>query len=207
MTKFNLSNLMNLIYGSLACLVILSLVSCRGQISKEAPIHLNPNMDQQEKFKAYSENNLFEDKRSMRPLPTGTVPRGHLNEDEAFYQGSIKGEFVNNPLPFTQKLLERGQDRYDIYCSMCHGATGLGGGIVIEKGYVVPPSYDDERVINLKDGEIYHVINNGIRNMPSYGKQIPVEDRWAIVAYVRALQRAQTASLKDVPDEKRGELN
>jgi len=194
-----------LITGFVIALLILS--GCRGQISQEPPIHLNPNMDAQAKFKAYGENDFYADGRSMRPLPEGTVPRGHLNEDKGYYDGVVNGKYVANPLPMSSELMQRGRERYDIYCSMCHGKTGLGGGMVIQRGFILPPSYADERILNLKDGELYSVIKDGVRNMPGYALQIPTEDRWAIVAYIRALQRAQTASIDDVPDDKKGELD
>ncbi len=191
-----------------ALLLLAIFAGCRGQESRLPPIHLNPNMDNQEKYMPYGENDFFEDGRNMRPLPEGTVARGHLNADEGYYLGKVNGEYISNPLPLTEKLLLRGQERYDIYCSMCHGLTGEADGIVIEKGYVRPPSYFDERIINMTDGQIYEAITKGVRVMPSYKLQVPVEDRWAIVAYIRALQNTRATVKAEKPENvKQGSVN
>jgi mono/diheme cytochrome c family protein len=102
--------------------------------------------------------------------------------------------------------MNRGQDRFTIYCTPCHGQTGVGNGIVIKRGFMVPPNFHDERLVTMPDGQIFNAISNGVRLMPSYGKQIPVEDCWAIVAYIRALQRSQRATLSDVPESERAQL-
>ena len=104
------------------------------------------------------------------------------------------------------QLIERGQQRFNIYCSPCHGRTGDGRGIVVQRGLLPPPSFHDDRLRKVGDGHIFDVISNGIRNMPSYRAQIPVDDRWAIVSYFRALQRSQNASINDVPAEMRGAI-
>jgi mono/diheme cytochrome c family protein len=105
------------------------------------------------------------------------------------------------PVKLTSILLERGQKRYNIYCTPCHGLTGSGQGIVIKRGFLPPPSFHLDRLRDIEDGHIFDVISKGIRNMPSYSYQIPVADRWAIVGYFRALQRSQNATLKDIPED------
>ena len=105
------------------------------------------------------------------------------------------------------QLLERGRDRFNIFCSACHGLAGSGNGIMIQKGFTPAPSYFDERIVNLSDGQIFHVITNGVRTMQPVGNQVPVDDRWAITAYVRALQRSRNGTMQDVPEDKRAELD
>lgn len=187
----------------LAGVLFLSVVSgCRGGLSEKAPIHLNPNLDFQAKFKAqtYSKN-----------PPEGTVVWGsvlankhgraaYLQEDSAFYRGKTQsGDFVSViPIPVTKELMERGQERFNIYCAMCHDRAGTGQGPVIKRGFVPPPNFSDDRILAYKDGQFFDVITNGIRNMPSYKLQIPEEDRWAIIAYVRALQKTRTAHADEI---------
>ncbi len=202
----------------------LLLLGCRGQVSDSPPIHLNPNMDDVPRFDPYEENLLFSDRRAMRPLVEGTVPNqlqkdfgGYyadaalnpiLDRDDSFFQGHIDSQFVQkSPLRITSELMDRGQKKYEIYCGVCHGPTGVGNGIVVKKGFLPPPDLADSRLLNMADGEIFSVITHGVRNMPAYGKQITPSDRWAIVAYMRALQRARNATLDDVPSDKRNQLN
>jgi len=191
-----------------AGLVVVLVIGCQGRPSTSPPIHLNPNMDDQEKFEPYEANPIFSDSAAMRTPPEGTVARGTLVSDSARQLGLL-GEslFVAHvPMDITMPLLERGQERFNIFCSPCHGRLGDGRGIIVQRGYVPPPSFHDERLRNVADGYIFNVITNGIRNMKSYRHQVPVDDRWAIVAYVRALQRSQNATIDDVPQEKRSQL-
>lgn len=192
-------------------ILVMALVvtSCyRGKPSEDPPIHLNPNMDSQPKYEAQEESEFFENKMTMRPPVAGTVARGDLREDDAYYRGkNADGSlFARMPVDITMDLLQRGKERYNIYCSPCHDQTGSGKGIIIKKGFLPPPSMHLDRLRQSPDGHFYDVISNGIRNMPSYKHQIPVADRWAIVAYVRALQRSQNAKASDVPEEIREEL-
>ncbi|MCC5925116.1 MAG: cytochrome c [Bacteroidetes bacterium] len=180
--------------------VVVLLVGCQGMPSEKPPIHPNPNMDHQEKFLPQALNPFFEDNRADRLPVEGTIARGQLAIDVAYHQGVYdNGDFVTKiPTAVNREMLMRGKVRYDIYCQPCHGGTGAGDGIIIGYGYVPPPSFNEERVINMPDGELYSSIYNGVRSMPSYRHQIPVEDRWAIVAYIRALQRSQGASENDL---------
>lgn len=183
------------------------LTGCRQTISEREPFHINPNMDWQERFDPQEPSTLFADGRAMRPPVVGTVARGFLREDTRFYQGrDADGSLVATmPVPVTAELLARGQERYSIYCTVCHGDAGDGNGVIMVGnngqgyGYVRAPSFHLERLQQETDGHFYNVVANGINNMPGYAAQIPVADRWAIVAYVRALQRSQNATQADVP--------
>jgi mono/diheme cytochrome c family protein len=209
-----------LVILGIAVLVALSLVPlaliARARVS-DSPLprlHLVPDMDSQAKFKPQSANPMFADTRAARPAIAGTVARGGLDAGEAFATGRAGDEWVSAfPLALTEPLLRRGQERYGIYCAPCHGLSGYGDGPVsvradrLQEGTWTPPSsFHSELVQGRPVGQLYNTIANGIRNMPAYGAQIPVEDRWAIVAYVRALQRSQHARLADVPAELRGQL-
>jgi mono/diheme cytochrome c family protein len=175
----------------------------RGRPSSEPPIHPNPNMFHQEKYKPQSESEFFADGSSMRQPVPGTVARGELDLDDAYYRGKDSaGAFIKQlPVEMAMELLARGQERFNIYCSPCHSRVGDGRGIMISRGYVPPPSFHDDRIRTMPDGQIFNTITNGIRNMPSYGGQIPVADRWAIIAFLRALERSHNAAINDVPVE------
>lgn len=178
------------------------LVGCRGTISEKPSIHPNMNMDQQPRKEAQEVNNFFEDGRSMRQPVEGTVARGLRKADLALYEGiDSNGEWIaSSPIEFTQSFLYRGKERYEIYCTPCHGITGDGLGIVMtgNYGYVPAPSYHQKRLREATDGELYSAIFNGVRTMPSYAHQIKVEDRWAIVGYIRALQASQNVSEEEI---------
>lgn len=183
------------------------LAGCQGSISSNPPIHINPNMDFQEKFEAQEVNTFFADSRAMRPPVSGTVARGFLKEDDAFYRGrAADGSLITTiPVDVTRAFIERGQERYEIFCSVCHGSVGDGNGIIMtgNYGFVPAPTFHSDAVREAPDGHFFNAITVGIRSMPSYASQIPIADRWAIVAYVRALQRSQNASTADVPENQR----
>ena len=160
---------------------LLLIVGCRGYKSEKTPFHLNPNMDHQAKFKAQA--------FSQHP-PEGTLPKGYRQSSTEVGR-NFTGAYVSKmPVTVTAKLLDRGQERYDIYCAVCHDKVGSGKSIVVKRGFLPPPNLSDKRLKKAADGYLFDVITNGVRNMPAYRKQIPVADRWAIVAYVRALQNA-----------------
>lgn len=187
-------------------LLALILASCRGQLSEKPPVHPNMNMDQQPRKEGQEVNEFFTNNMSMRQPVEGTVARGHLKDDPVYYEGiNPDSSFVEEiPVELTKSFLYRGQGQYEIYCAPCHGIAGDGQGIIMtgQYGYVPAPSYHIDRIRNLADGELYSAIANGIRTMPSYAHQVPVRDRWAIVAYIRALQRSQ-----NVPEEDMTEYN
>lgn len=194
----------------------LALTGCRGMKSERTPIHPNPNMDHQQRFEEQEANPFFENGASMRMPVSGTVARGHLRTtaNAPFELGrDASGQFVAaNPMDVSAALLARGQERFNIYCTPCHGFVGDGRGIVMAGnggqgfGFVPAPTYHSEFLRGVPDGYIYDVMANGVRSMPSYGHEIPPTDRWAIVAYIRALQRSQDARPDDVPEPERARL-
>jgi hypothetical protein len=165
------------------------------------------DMHNQPKFQAFERNPFFADQRASRPLVAGVVPRGHLGDDPAFYQGkAATGLVATNPLGVGREVLLRGQERYDIYCSPCHDRTGSGEGMIVQRGYKQPPSFHEPRLRAVPDGYFFQVASDGFGTMPGYAAQVPVRDRWAITAYIRALQLSQHATLADVPEAERGKL-
>lgn len=181
-------------------------------------VHIVPDMDNQPRVNTQARNPLFADRRGMRPSVSGTVARGELSADDAVFRGIANGEEPTSwvdviPVPVNMQVLRRGQQRYDIFCSPCHGLAGFGDGMVskradqLQEGTWTPPtSFHTDLIRNRPPGQLFNTITHGVRNMPAYGPQIPVEDRWAIVAYVRALQRSQTATVEDVPEDVRASL-
>jgi mono/diheme cytochrome c family protein len=178
-------------------------------------IHIIQDMDNQPKVKPQSRLMLFADHRGMRPPVPGTVARDAVIGDPAVELGRGEGDAWIEAIPVavSMPLIERGRQRYDIYCSPCHGLAGFGDGMVaqradqLQEGTWTPPtSLHTDLVRTRPVGHIFNTISNGIRNMPSYGSQIHVEDRWAIVAYVGALQRSQNATIDDVPADLQAQL-
>jgi len=165
------------------------------------------DMQDQPKYIPLRPSSFFADGRSERPLVEGTVARGHLNADAALYTGKSGENFVGTfPLPVTRELLERGRQRFNIYCSPCHDRLGTGLGMIVRRGYRQPPSYHIDRLRQAPVGYIFDVISNGFGAMPDYAAQIEPHDRWAIVAWVRVLQLSQHASVNDVPPDTRAQL-
>lgn len=195
-----------------ALLVVLgSLSGCyRERPSENPPVHINPNMDHQPKYRPQSESEFFADGNTMRTPVPGTVAQGELRHNAAYYTGKDDGGelIVGYPdtVEVTHQLFKRGQERYNIFCSPCHGRVGDGKGIMVNRGYVPPPTFHSERLREFPNGHFFDVITNGVRNMPAYRFQVPVADRWAIVAYMRALQRSQNAALEDVPQAVRDKV-
>jgi Cytochrome c. len=165
------------------------------------------DMHDQPRYKPLASSRFFEDGRASRPLLPDTVARGQLHEDAALYTGKDGDDPVTTfPFPITPAVLARGQQRFNIYCSPCHARTGTGLGMVVQRGYKHPPSYHTDRLRAAAVGYFYDVITNGFGAMSDYAAQIQPEDRWAIVAYIRVLQRSENATLADVPAERRAEL-
>ena len=188
---------------ALALAACAALIGCQGEPHSEPPIHLNQNMDFQTNFKPQKENAFYADGRAMRPQVPGVIARGTLKENTELHFGKTGEQFIAKiPLPVTEAFVLRGQERYNIYCTPCHGGTADGNGIVVKKGMLKPPNFHDQRIVDMPEGQIYDAIINGVRgNMPSYAYAIPVEDRWAIVSYVRALQLSQRASIEQIPSD------
>lgn len=200
--------------ATLALLPFACAYKARNVTSPLPRIHLLQDMDNQPKYKAQSTSALFADGRAARQPVPGTVARGHLADDDLFYRGLSGGQWAASiPVEVTPGLLKRGQERFGIYCSPCHGLSGYGDGIVakradrLQEGTWVPPSnLHDETVRTRPDGHIFNTITNGIRTMPAYGSQVSEADRWAVVAYVRALQLSQRADVAAVPAEMQPKL-
>ena len=189
------------------CLFSFSLSACRY------------DMQDQPRYKAYKESDFFKDKRASRDLSEGTVPRGYLREDKAFYTGKTEtngqtpapnpaatpavntsgntlvtdftGSVSEFPVPVTKELIDRGEQRYKVFCIICHGPVGSGDGMIVRRGFSKPPTYHDDRLRNAPVGHFYDVITNGQGKMNGYAAQIPPADRWAIVTYIRTLQISQ----------------
>ena len=159
------------------------------------------DMHDQPRFKPLAESDFYTDLRSARPPVEGTVARGQLHEDTYFYTGKFgenPGDYM--PFPVTEEILARGQERYNIHCAPCHSRLGDGNGVIPSRGFPrKPPSYQTERLRKAPLGYFFDVITNGFGSMPDYASQIPPRDRWAIVAYIRALQLSQGATAEDVP--------
>ena len=183
--------------GILALTSVVALGGCaRGCTSSRPPIHLNPSMDNQPKVLPQTASTFFYDGASMRQPVPGTVPIGGLKEDAAFFTGKgADGQFVATiPVTVNEALLERGRQRYVIYCQPCHDAKGDGKGILFQRGNVPTASFHQEKILKYTDGQIFDVITNGAGLMAGYRWPIPPADRWAIVAYVRELERKRLAS-------------
>jgi mono/diheme cytochrome c family protein len=166
------------------------------------------DMQDQPKYKPQRPSAFFADGRSSRPELEGTVARGELNEDAAFYAGKDeKGNDVDMfPVAVDKAFIERGQQRYDIYCAPCHGRIGNGLGMIVRRGFKEPPSYHIDRLRNAPIGHYYDVITNGYGAMLNYAQQVQPRDRWAIVAYIRALQYSQNANINDLTAEARAHV-
>ena len=164
-------------------------------------------MADQPKYDPYMASNFFPDGQSARPAIAGTVARGHLHEDNFLNSGKLNGVVAEGyPFPITEEVVMRGRQRFDIYCSECHGRLGSGDGMIVRRGYRRPPSFHTRLLRSQPSGHFFDVMTNGFGAMPQYGTMIPVNDRWAITAYIRALQMSQNATLADVPADQRGSL-
>ncbi len=198
--------------GTLLLAGVLSVTSCAGSTSREPQIQIFNDMRQQPKFQPQSpaEFQSWADGRSERRPIVGTIPRGQFEgSDEIFYSGVSNGNYITtNPLKITPAVLELGQMRFNTYCQPCHGRLANGKGIVgVRAATWIASSLVDDRVMAFVDGDFFDVISHGRRSMPAYRYQITASDRWAIIAYVRALQRASHATIEDVPQDLRSELH
>src|SRR5262249_38736533 len=166
------------------------------------------DMHDQPKYIPLRQSAFFGDERSARPIVAGTVARGQLREDTLLYTGKVNGaDATMFPFPIDAQVMARGHERFDIYCSPCHGRTGQGDGMVVRRGFRRPPSFHQDRLRNAPVGQIFDVITNGFGAMPDYAAQVPAADRWAIIAYLRALQLSEHATVADVPADRRNGLD
>lgn len=208
--------------------IVLAAAGFRGQKSARTPIEIFPDMDRQPKVKAMVPSRFYADGRGARTPVPGTVPLGYERPLSAEYPRPDAGpytairfssgtDYLNTgrfgdqwgtglPVPVTMELLQRGRERYQIYCAVCHGDSGAGNGVAGKYGMVAIASYHQDRLRTMADGEIFNTITHGRNTMLGYGANIPVNDRWAIVAYIRALQFAQQGTIDDVPPAVRADL-
>jgi mono/diheme cytochrome c family protein len=193
----------------LLCIAVVAIAGFRGGISRKPPIEVFPDMDRQPKLRPQTDNTFFGNGLSSQLPVTGTIARGTPYQDTPYNTGLVTGttNFVENiPAPITEAMLNRGRERYGIYCQVCHGAVGGGQGVTSKYGMVAMANFHDKRLVIMPDGEIFNTITHGKNLMGAYGGIIPIEDRWAIVAYMRALQRSRLATLDDVPEPERARL-
>ena len=208
-----------LIFG-IVVLAVMLIAGRRGDLSRHRPIQIFPDMKRQLKLRPQTPNGFFPDGLSSHLPPPGTIAQGtptlvagreiYPFEDDPLNTGRVPGKtnFVElTPVPVSAVLLARGQQRYNIYCSPCHGQTGDGNGITKKIGAMaVVANLHDKRIVELADGEIFNTVSHGKNNMQGYAPQIPVEDRWAIIAYLRALQLSQLGTVNDLPPDLRAKL-
>ena len=190
------------VLGALALASSVALAGCaRGCTSSRPPIHLNPSMDNQPKVLAQTASRFFFNGASMREPVPGTIPIGGLKEDTAFFTGKgADGQFVATiPVTTDEALLERGRQRYEIYCQPCHDPRGDGKGILFTRGNVPTASFHDDKILKYADGQIFDIVTNGMGLMPAYRWPIPPADRWAIIAHLRQLQRDRQARAARAP--------
>ena len=173
-----------------------------------ASVACRQDMHDQPKYIPLRPSSFFADGRSARPLVPGTVARGHLDDDTLLYTGKGPDGKPSNdfPFPVTKEVIERGQNRFNVYCTPCHGRLGNGDGMIVRRGFRKPPSYHIDRLRQVPNGYIFDVITNGFGAMQDYSAQVQPQDRWAIVAYIRALQLSQNASINDVSAAGRAQL-
>ena len=205
------------------CVAVVSLLGIRGMKSTKPPVYVFPDMDFQAKYLPQGFNEFFANEMDDRPVVQGTIPRGYnwnvkevFSEDFSYapaknpplYSGkNSDGTFYRGfPIAVNNELMELGQQKYTIFCAVCHGALGDGNGITKQYGMIATPSYHAGRLRDMPEGEIFNTITNGKNTMLPYADKLNSKERWAVIAYLKALQRAQNASIKDVPPQFRSEL-
>lgn len=172
------------------------------------PVACRQDMHDQPKYKPLAKSEFYPDHRASRPQVEGTVARGQLIDDSPFYTGKVDGQLTRElPVQLTPELLAIGRTRFETFCSPCHGRTAAGDGMVVQRGFKKPRSFHEDRLRDIPIGHFFDAMTNGFGAMSDYRAQVPVADRWAIAAYVRALQRSQNARLDDVPADRRGALD
>ena len=160
------------------------------------------------RYEPLEASTFFADGRSERMPVANTVARGQLREDSLLYEGKINGQLADQfPMAVTAEVMARGQERFNVFCSPCHGRTGQGNGMVVQRGFRAPPSFHEDRLRNAPAGYFFDVMTHGFGAMQDYAAQVPVADRWAIAAYMRALQYSQHATVDDIPADQRAALD
>lgn len=219
------------LFFALTVIAVVALAGFRGTRMTTPPIEIIPDMDRQPRFEPQHESDFFADDRAARRPVPGTVPLGYVlphayyttggnnnqlaespgafSDAPNYYNTGKIGDFYGEGIPVkvTPELIQRGRERFTINCAVCHGAVGMGNGIVTQYGLVGVANFQDKRLIEMPDGQIFNTITHGKNTMGAYGSNVTVEDRWAIISYLRALQRSQHAALADVPDDQRAQLD
>jgi len=197
----NVAQIFNLLYRRFpSSALLLVLVVCTTGCRR--------GMFEHSKSRPLSESTFFADCTVSRPIPANTVARGHLDADDHFYRGRKGTNLVETfPFPISRQTLERGRERYDIYCSVCHGRTGRANGMIVQRGFPQPPDFHIPRLQEAPVGHFYDVITHGYGVMYSYAARVEPADRWAIAAYIRALQLTEKGTINDVPAEERAQLS
>ena len=188
--------------GRSSAQAVMIAAACVALVGCRQDMHDAPSYD------PLQQTNFFANGAASRPLVANTVARGQLRDDEHLYTGKINGQVATEfPMPVTKAVLDRGQERFNVYCSPCHGRTGEGNGMIVQRGFRQPPSYHEERLRNAPVGYFFDVMTNGFGAMQDYSAQVTVPDRWAIAAYIRVLQVSRSATVNDVPADRRGDLD
>jgi mono/diheme cytochrome c family protein len=192
----NVSSGISCVRAALLLTATVALAACR-QDMHDAP-----------RYEALEASPFFASGGSARNLVANTVARGFLREDELLNTGKVNGQLVNLfPMPVTAEVMARGQERFNVFCAPCHGRTGEGNGMIVQRGFRRPPSYHEQRLKDAPAGYFYDVMTNGFGAMQDYSAQVPVADRWAIAAYIRALQLSHSATVADVPADRSADLD
>jgi len=167
------------------------------------------DMYDQPRYEPAEKTEFFDDQRTMRPVVANTIARGQLREDDAYFTGKVSDAFVSElpaQVKLSETLLARGQERFNIYCSNCHDRVGTGNGMIVQRGFPRPPTYHSDRLRGMPVGYFFEVMTHGYGTMYPFNNQVSVADRWAIAAYIRALQLSQHATLDEISSSERTEL-
>lgn len=208
---------------SFICILLVAILGFRGEKFTNTPLYIFPDMDWQAKFKAQGENHFYVNESDDRPPVPGTVVRGYSSNSFQVFSSDLtyapaknpelytgkdeKGEYIKDfPIEINHELMELGQQKFNTFCYLCHGKSGDGNGITKQYGMVATPSYHDDRLRSMAIGEIFETITNGKNQMGAYGAKLSPKERWAIILFVRALQRAEQGTVDDVPVEYRAKL-
>lgn len=184
---------------AIACALLVSSLSFAGGCRRD--------MQDQPRYKPLAKSGFFADERSARPIPRGVIARDQLNDTDLVHTGLVNGQFTTQfPMSITKPILLRGQERYNIFCTPCHGFLGDGNGMVARRGFMQPSNLHSDRLRKAPPGYLFQVVSNGYGAMPAYRDQISPQDRWNILAYLRALELSRNATLADVPPEARPAL-
>ena len=185
----------------------ISIMGFRGSKSLKPPLEVFPDMDRMGKYKPQAENSFFADGMADRPAVPGTIAASSFNEDQYFTSGKISDQWGKGfPVTVNHELIQLGEEKFNIHCSICHGLSGDGNGITKSYGMIATPNYHSDRLRGMPEGEIFNTITYGRNTTGAYGVKLRIHERWAVIAYIRTLQRSRNARPEDVPQDSRGIL-